>query len=345
MPFFSIDALSFQYSVVLFALCALVIAVTGTRISAIVDALADRTGLGEAVAGAICLGAATSLSGAVLSVTAAANGQAELAISNAIGGIAVQTAFLAVADITYRRANLEHAAASIANLAQCGLLLGMLSILLVGRYAPAFTLWSVHPVTPLLILAYGAGVVLIRSIEALPMWTPAMTRETRRDTPDSDSEEPSLLSLWWQFAMLAGTLATMGWVAEGAASNIASATGLNQTVVGVLLTAVATSLPELVTTIAAVQRGALQLAVGGIIGGNAYDCLFVAASDVAYRDGSIYHAIPDRSLLWIALSMTMATVLLLGLIRRQREGLGGIGFESVMVLLLYIAGIGMVLST
>ena len=52
-----------------------------------------------------------------------------------------------------------------------------------------------------------------------------------------------------------------------------------------LMTAVATSLPELVTTLAAVRRGAAQLAVGGIIGGNAFDVLFLSASDVAYRDG------------------------------------------------------------
>jgi cation:H+ antiporter len=43
---------------------------------------------------------------------------------------------------------------------------------------------------------------------------------------------------------------------------------------------------ELVTTIAAVRRGALQLAVGGIIGGNTFDTLFLTAADVSYREGS-----------------------------------------------------------
>ena len=39
--------------------------------------------------------------------------RADLAMSNAVGGIAVQTLFLAIADVAYRRANLEHAAASL----------------------------------------------------------------------------------------------------------------------------------------------------------------------------------------------------------------------------------------
>jgi cation:H+ antiporter len=53
-------------SIVLLSICALVIAIAGTRITRVVDQLADPTGLGEATAGAVLLGAATSLSGAVL---------------------------------------------------------------------------------------------------------------------------------------------------------------------------------------------------------------------------------------------------------------------------------------
>jgi len=112
--------------------------------------------------------------------------------------------------------------------------------------------------------------------------------------------------------------------------------GISQGVVGALGTAVVTSLPELVTTIAAVRRGALQLAIGGIIGGNMFDALFVSASDVAYRDGSIYHAIGERSLFWMALVCLMTAVLLLGLLRREKQGPGGIGWESVILLALWL---------
>ncbi|MFW5739202.1 MAG: hypothetical protein ACOC1F_02430 [Myxococcota bacterium] len=52
----------------------------------------------------------------------------------------------------------------------------------------------------------------------------------------------------------------------------------------------------------AVRRGALTLAVGGIIGGNSFDVLFVAFADVAYRDGSIYHAITDRRVFLLSLT-------------------------------------------
>ncbi|WP_111413856.1 sodium:calcium antiporter [Billgrantia lactosivorans] len=339
-----IDASSLAAATALFGACTLVIGIVGTRLARIVDQLADRTGLGEAMAGAVLLGMATSLSGIVVSVSSAWTDKPELAMSNALGGIAVQTVFLAIADIAHRRANLEHAAASLGNMIQGGLLLSLLSLLLVGRYAPQWTLLQVHPITPLLFLAYLFGLHLVRSSRYRPMWNPAKTRETRADEPEASSNERSLTFLWLLFLLLGASIGIAGWLLERSATVISEETGLSQAAVGVLLTSVATSLPELVTTVAAVRQGALTLAVAGIIGGNAFDTLFAAASDVAYRGGSIYHAIPDHVALWIALSILMTSVLLLGLLFRQEQGPGRIGFESLLIIALYLAGIVMLIA-
>ncbi|HEM46588.1 MAG TPA: sodium:calcium antiporter, partial [Alphaproteobacteria bacterium] len=81
--------------------------------------------------------------------------------------------------------------------------------------------------------------------------------------------------------------------------------------------------------------------VGGIIGGNTFDVLLVAASDAAYREGSVYHAIGARELFLFVLAIMMTVVLLLGMLRRQTHGIGNIGFESVLVLLLYLGGVAL----
>ena len=133
-----------------------------------------------------------------------------------------------------------------------------------------------------------------------------------------------------RFAGLAPVIGVAGWVVGRTGVNIAEETLLSATLVGGLLTATVTSLPELVTSVASVRRGALNLAVGGIIGGNAFDTIFIAVSDVAYRAGSIYRAITDQQLFLISLS------LLLGLLRREKYGVGNIGFESLLVLALYL---------
>ncbi|MFD2191541.1 sodium:calcium antiporter [Pistricoccus aurantiacus] len=322
----------------IFVACSIVIGIVGTRLTHVVDDLADRTGLGEAIAGAVLLGMATSLSGIVLSTTAAWGDRPELAMSNALGGIAVQTLFLTIADLVHKRANLEHAAASIGNLMQGSLLLCLLSLLLVGRFTPEWTFWQVHPITPLLFIGYLFGLRLVDKVQDNPMWHPAQTRETRPDVPDEQALKRSLTSLWLAFLLMAATLGLAGWMLERSATIITLETGLSQAVIGALMTSVVTSLPELVTSVAAVRRGALTLAVGGIIGGNAFDVLFVATSDIAYRGGSIYHAIPDNIALWIALSLLMTGILIMGLIRREEQGPGRIGFESVAIIGCYLTG-------
>lgn len=327
----------------LLSACAAVIGIIGTRLARIVDDLADRTGLGEAISGAILLGMATSLSGIVVSVSSAWTDKPELAMSNALGGIAVQTLFLTIADMVYRRANLEHAAASLGNLIQGALLLCLLSLLLLGRYTPEWTFWQVHPITPLLFIAYLLGLRLVKNAQLRPMWTPTRTLETREDQPEESPGKLTLLRLWLLFLGLALAIGITGWLLERSATVIATETGLSQAAVGVLLTSVVTSLPELVTTIAAVRRGALTLAVAGIIGGNAFDTLFAAASDVAYRSGSIYHVIPDHVILWVVLAVLMTGVLMLGLLHRQEQGPGHIGFESMVIIGLYLAGISILM--
>ncbi len=326
-------------ALVVFAIAVLFIAAAGTAMAQVADRLADRTGLGEAMTGGLLLGASTSLSGFITSVSTAAQGFPDLALSNAVGGIAVQTAFLAVADITYRRANLEHAAASVTNLTQGALLIGLLSVPLVAGQTPAWTLFGCHPASFLILAAYVFGMRLASQTHKEPLWGPTQTSETRTDIPD----EPAgggrpLRNLLLRFALLLIVVGFAGFALGQAGIAITRNTGLSETLVGALMTAVCTSLPELVTTVAAVRRGALTLAVGGIIGGNTFDVILVAASDIAYRPGSIYHAGSGHPDFLIALTIMMVAVLLLGLLRREKYGFANIGFESLLILLIYAGG-------
>src|SRR6056297_1614266 len=138
----------------IFFAAALVVLFGGTRMTGLADKLADRTGLGEALVGGVLLGAATSLSGSIVSLTAALDGRASLAFSNGIGGIAAQTAFLALADLLHRRANLEHAAAELANVFQGATLTLLLSLVLLAATGPDLTFWAIHPVSVLLVAIY-----------------------------------------------------------------------------------------------------------------------------------------------------------------------------------------------
>lgn len=341
--------MSTSLAIGVFIAAAVVILFVGTRVTTLADRLADRTGLGEAFVGAVFLGAVTSLPGITASVVAALDGRAEMALANAIGGIAAQTAFLAIADMAYRKANLEHAATSVPNMMQATVLVIILSMLIVAISGPDVSVWSIHPVTPLLFLVYFFGMRMVRRAGARPMWQPRRTEQTRPDVPDEEETPPGAnAGIWTRFAVYAAIVVCAGYAVTKSVEVLADRFDwLNESIAGAVFTAVATSLPELITSIAAVRRGALTLAVGGIIGGNCFDTLFAAVADIAYRGGSIYHAaLGDgdgslRGLLLMTVSILMTAVLLLGLLRRQEEGPGRIGFESVAVLIIYFGAIGL----
>lgn len=327
-------------NIALFLASAGCIAYVGTKLTAIADRLADVTGLGEALMGAVFLGACTSLPGITASVTAAIDDRPVLSLSNAIGGIAVQTVFLVAGDFAYRRANLEHAAASVENMMQAALLIILMSLLMLGMVGPDVSFGPVHVLSPTLFIVYALGQREVYKARGEPTWKPTLTHETASDEPDEPQQAGATLHrLWTVFGIAAAVVIFAGWLLTRAAEHIADATGTSDSVAGSLGTAIATSLPELVTCVAAVRRGALTLAVGDIIGGNAFDTLFAAVADVFYTEGSLYHAATAREVWLVALSTVMTSILLLGLLRREEKGIGNIGFESFAVVLLYIIGV------
>ncbi|WP_435104543.1 sodium:calcium antiporter [Arhodomonas sp. AD133] len=318
-----------------FVLAAAIIALLGTRLSDRADRFADRTGLGEAVVGAVMLGAMTSLPGIVACVTLALDGRAAFAVSAATGGIAVQTAFLAIADAVYQRANLEHAAASVPNMLFGALLVGLLSLLLLGINVPDVAIGHIHPASLALPIAYIGGMHWVHQAHQRPMWHPRITHVTERDVPDEAARHEPLGPLALDMLLTGLGVAAAGWAVAWSGEAVADATGLNDSLIGGTLVAISTSLPELVTTVAAVRQGALTLAVSGILGGNAFDTLFVAVADVAYRPGPIFADISQREPQLIAASAVMSSILLLGLMRRERSGPANVGVETLLIAAVY----------
>ncbi len=329
----------------LFFVSTIVIVLAGTRLVKVCDELADRTGLGEAFMGAIFLGAITSLPGITASVTAALDGAASLALSNAYGGIAAQTLFIAIADIFYPKVNLEHAAASVENMLMGVIVVILVSLLIFAASIPGVSVWHIHPVSLLLPVAYVFLMRIVQQTRATPMWQARRTEDTHPDIPSKSNEHMSRSDLrkrWLKLSGMGLALVISGWLLTRSAEHLAEHWQLGHSLVGGLGIAVITSLPELVTAIAAVRLGSLTLAVGGILGGNAFDTLFAAMADIAYTKGSIYAFATSKETAIAALSLIMTGVLLVGLLHRQRRGPAGIGFESLGVILIYIIGMAVI---
>lgn len=334
-----------------FAAATAAVFVVGPRLARVVETIADRLGIGQVLIGAVLLGVVTSLPGLVVTVTAAVSGEAELAVANALGGVAAQTFFIAIADIVYRAGTLSNGVPTRQVAFQAAFLLVMLSLIVVAMGSAERSWMGVHPITPVIVVAYLVGLSLSRRVDRDDQVELTTGVPGEREDDDQGGrgglrgkmgeleEQPServrelenapMSSLWMRFAGFATVLAASGFALAWSGSSIADRTALSATAVGVLLTAVATSTPELVTAVSAARSGAIGLAAGDIIGGNVFDTLFVAAADIA-GSGSIFEQAGDSALLLAGLAMLLNGFLLAGLVR-QGDGTRNVDVESIAI--------------
>lgn len=104
------------------------------------------------------------------------------------------------------------------------------------------------------------------------------TRKENIDCGDDDIPSYGIgKSLLFTIGGLAGIIIGGQFVVDSA-SDIAIRFGMSQTLVGLTIVAVGTSLPELVTSIVAARKGESDIAIGNVVGSNVFNILFVLAA-------------------------------------------------------------------
>ena len=91
-------------------------------------------------------------------------------------------------------------------------------------------------------------------------------------------ENIAILPTWKSLVFIIGGMIAIkfggDFVVDGA-SSIASSMGLSQTLIGLTIVALGTSLPELVTSLVAAKKGEVDMALGNVIGSDIFNILFV----------------------------------------------------------------------
>ncbi len=130
--------LPFGAELVVFVACAVAIWVAGIFLSNYTDILADRLHLGQALGGLILLAVATNLPEIAITYSAAASGQLDVAVSNILGGIAIQTVVLVALDAfgVRERRPLTYQAASLTLVIEGAVVLAVLVVVVMGTQLP-----------------------------------------------------------------------------------------------------------------------------------------------------------------------------------------------------------------
>jgi len=351
MPFFQFNAYPIWFNLGIFAVLVVIIWFAGARLSAYADLIADRTGVGKAFIGLVLLAGATSLPEIGTTVSASWVGNAPLAVNNLLGGIAMQTAVLAIADCFVARGAL-----TFFNPGPAVILAGALLILLLGLTLAAIasnsmgSLFSVGWWTVLLFAMYLVSLYLLKDSEGRGSWRPVELPQALKEavasspSPSIPSAAKSTTQLFGLFAAGGTVILIAGVTVAQVSDALAQQTGLGASFVGATLVAMSTSLPELSTTIAAARLGAYSMAISNIFGSNALMVGLLFVSDVFYREGPILEAVDPSAIFAAASGVVVTSVYLIGLIERRNQAVGRLGLDSLTVLFVY-AGTVLVLYT
>jgi cation:H+ antiporter len=325
---------------VIFIVAAAATWVAGGFLSQATDVLDDRFGLGDAVGGLLLLGLAGSLPELAITASAALSGDLPLATGNLLGGIAIQTLVLVLLDATSRRGKpLSSLTADVSPLLEAGMVVVLVALAIMGGLLPEST--SIGPMSPMsiaIVAFFLIGIVGINRSRQRPGWTFA------GETPPATEKSPNRFESSSTRAVLAvfglASLVTLGAgvALEQTGNDIAGHLGMNGVVFGATILAAVTALPEVSSGIQAVRLGAIGLAMSDIYGGNAVQLTFFLLADLLAGDPVLPQASAES--LWLGgLGALVTGIMIYGLIMRPPRKILGVGPDSLLVLLTYIAGV------
>ncbi|MBM3272795.1 hypothetical protein FJY94_06045 [Candidatus Kaiserbacteria bacterium] len=155
-----------------------------------------------------------------------------------------------------------------------------------------------------------------------------------------------MLAVSLEFLALAAVVVLAGTFLARSADQIAEITRLGRLLIGSVLLAAVTSLPELTVDLSAVRQGMPDLAAGDLFGSSLMNLLILAVLDLAHRSGgkmlsreAAAHAL--SATLSIALT-ALAGMAILTATRLPESSILGIGIWSWGIFVAYLLGVRMI---
>lgn len=343
--------------IAVFVAAATLVWLAGSRLSGYAEAISERTGIGAAFLGAVLLGGITSLPELATTLSAAIAGDADMAVNNIFGGVAMQVAVLGMADAALRSGPLSAVARKPVILLEGVLLILVLGISMAGIIVGEPAGWPVGAWAGGVLLTALVAFYVIRQYEGHGAWRP-VTREGRLEEAErrtsagegrreDGTEEPeetgdprrSLAALIGLSAIAAIAILAAGLVLTRTGEALATRTGLGSSFVGAALIAASTSMPEVSTTIAAARLGRYDMAFSNVFGANLLDLGLIAVTDVAYQGPPVLGEMGSFALFGALLGIAVTAVFLAGIVRRPVRSIRRVGIDSLIVGAIYLGGL------
>ena len=273
-----VGGLSFGMAVLVFLLGAVAVGGAGVTLVRSGDDLAERRGWSRFWVGSMLIAVGTSLPELVTNISAVRIDAPGLAIGNVFGADMADVMILGLMAAFYgRRKFFAELSPGTKDLTILAMTL-VASALVLGAVSWGASIGSLGLSGAFLIALYLAGA-----------WWLSRSRGGESEA-EASQDGPSVAvgsekRVWALFLGSAAAIVLAAPIATASAERIAELTGLNSGFVGIALLAIVTTLPEAVTSVAALRLGSPDLVVGNLLGSCAFNVLVLGAADPFYTNG------------------------------------------------------------
>lgn len=316
-----------------FLACLLAIGFAGFRLCRYGDAIAEKSGLTRSWVGLVLIATVTSLPELATGLSAVTiAGVPDIAVGDVLGSCVFNLAILVVLDFLYREESV-YTRARQGHVLSAGFGLALISFagfnLLLYQHGGGPRLFHVGLYAPILVALYVLAMRTLYRYE----------RETMSALVEEGILHPDL---GLHQAVAGYVIAGIVVVAAGAwlpfvAGTLAERMGWQESFVGTLLVAAVTSTPEVVVTVAAVRLGAVDLAIGNLLGSNLFNVVILAVDDLFYVEGPLFADVSTAHAASAFSATMMSGIAIIGLMIRPRSRvLRTVSWVSLFLLAIYL---------
>ncbi|USA38489.1 sodium:calcium antiporter [Pelagerythrobacter marinus] len=316
----------------------------GARLARYADEVSQRSGIEQAVIGVLLLGAVTSLPEISTTTVATLSGNPAMAVNNLLGGIAFQVVVIALADLFVGKGALTSMVPGTRTILNAGISIVLLVLAAIGVMIGDWELplGSVGFFPVLIAAVYVLSLSQLNREVAAGGWVPATEARVEQEA----IERPAIgnMRLALAIALAAAAIFAGGTVVTLAAEGLAEQTGTDTGIMGLTLLALATSLPELSTAIAAVRLRRAELAIGDILGGNMFDVVLILLVDMLDPGPPVLQQVDRASMTAALIGVLLTALIMIGLVERRDKAKLRMGYDSIAVLVVYVSGMAAILG-
>lgn len=151
----------------------------------------------------------------------------------------------------------------------------------------------------------------------------------------------SLVPVYLKFALMGAIIVVSGIFLTKSVDQIAEAYNLGKTFAGSMFLAFVTSLPEATVSISAIRIGAINMALGNVLGSNVFNVLIIFFADIFTKRQLLYIDELKSSIITGVFSLLIAAVALYGIIKKSKNSsllFNKVSFPGLFILIVYFLG-------